>query len=155
MSTDRKGTVAGEAKAKLEEPLDELEAKIAGAVDRTAENVQAAYGRAKDAASGYAEQARDLAGGTIEKGRRYVEDGLERYPAEAERYYRESRRAVSRQVEQSPLAALLLAGAVGYALALLVHGRRSVEEVAEPEPEPRPRRTRAARSGGRGTREKE
>ncbi len=51
------------------------------------------------------------------------EQGRRRYP-EAERYYREGSRAMSRQVEEQPMTALLIAGAVGFALAWLIFGRR-------------------------------
>jgi hypothetical protein len=37
---------------------------------------------------------------------------------------RQGRNAVSRQVEEAPLASLLIAGLVGYGLAVLLHGRR-------------------------------
>jgi hypothetical protein len=57
----------------------------------------------------------------ISGGARYVRDGLDRYP-EAGRYISEGAQAVSRPVEQYPLTAILLAGAVGYLLAYLIHG---------------------------------
>ncbi|MFE1600637.1 CsbD family protein [Methylobacterium sp. ID0610] len=67
------------------------------------------YGQAKDAvrhvaedASGYAEEA-------------YAQGG------EALRH---GRREVGQQVAEYPIASLLIAGLVGYGLALLVHGRR-------------------------------
>ena len=39
-------------------------------------------------------------------------------------YLRDGSRAVGSRVEENPLIALVIAGAVGYGLALLLHGRR-------------------------------
>src|SRR5215217_6408002 len=77
--------------------------------------------QATEAVRNVAESASELAQDTYERGARYVRDGLHRYP-EAGRYIREGAQAVSRPVEQYPLTALLLAGAVGYLLAYLIHG---------------------------------
>jgi len=54
-----------------------------------------------------AESVSELAQDTYERGARYVSEGTQ---------------AVSRPVEQHPLTAILLAGAVGYLLAYLIHG---------------------------------
>jgi hypothetical protein len=78
-------------------------------------------GHATEAVRNVAESASELAQDTYERGARYVRDGLDRYP-EAGRYISEGAQAVSRPVEQYPLAALVLAGAVGYLLAYLIHG---------------------------------
>ena len=71
-----------------------------------------------------ADSASELAQDTYERGARYLRDGLSRYP-EAERSIREGTRAVSRPVEQHPLTATLLAGALGYLLGYLIHGNGS------------------------------
>jgi uncharacterized protein YjbJ (UPF0337 family) len=63
------------------------------------------YGQAKGA-------ARDAAG--------YMRDAYDH----ADDYARDGGRVIRHQVEKSPLAALLIAGLAGYALALLIHGRR-------------------------------
>ena len=69
-----------------------------------------------------AESASELAQDIYERGARYVRDGLDRYP-EAGRYISEDTQAVSRPVEQYPLTAILLAGAVAcYLLAYVIHG---------------------------------
>jgi hypothetical protein len=65
--------------------------------------------------------ASELAQDTYERGARYLRDGLDRYP-EAGRSISEGEQAVSRPVEQHPLTAILVAGAVGYLLAYLIHG---------------------------------
>jgi len=78
-------------------------------------------GQATGAVRHVAESASELAQDTYKRGARYVRDGLDRYP-EAGRYISEGAQAVSRPVEQYPLTAILLAGAVGYLLAYLIHG---------------------------------
>jgi ElaB/YqjD/DUF883 family membrane-anchored ribosome-binding protein len=78
-------------------------------------------GQATEAVRHVAESASELAQDTYERGARYVRDGMDRYP-EAGRYISEGTQAVSRPVEQHPLTALLIAGAVGYLLAYLIHG---------------------------------
>ena len=75
-------------------------------------------GQATEAARTVAEGASELARDTYETGARYVREGLDRYP-EAGRYIREGSRAVSQPVEQYPLVAVLLAGALGYLLGYL------------------------------------
>src|SRR5215217_4085602 len=78
-------------------------------------------GQATETVRNVAESASELAQDAYERGARYVRDGMDRYP-EAGRSIREGAQAVSRPVEQYPLTALLLAGAVGYLLAYLIHG---------------------------------
>ncbi len=55
------------------------------------------------------------------QGKRFVRQVRDRYP-EAERYYRAGGRTVEQRVTESPWLSLLVAGAVGYGLAWLVHG---------------------------------
>jgi ElaB/YqjD/DUF883 family membrane-anchored ribosome-binding protein len=78
-------------------------------------------GQATEAVRHVAESASELAQDTYQRGAGYVRDGLDRYP-EAGRSIREGTQAVSRPVEQHPLTAILVAGAVGYLLAYLIHG---------------------------------
>ncbi|GJD50098.1 hypothetical protein OPKNFCMD_2835 [Methylobacterium crusticola] len=66
-------------------------------------------GEARDALRDVADDAADYAGDAYARGRRSLRHGA---------------RTVTHQVEESPLVALMIAGAVGYGLALLVHGRR-------------------------------
>jgi cytochrome b len=63
---------------------------------------------------------------------RYAHQARERYPP-AEQYYREGRRAISQRTAENPLLSLLLAAAIGYALARIGHGqrRRRNEPVSE------------------------
>lgn len=44
-------------------------------------------------------------------------------PEDVDYYYRRGQKAVTRQVEENPLLALLAAGAIGYLAALLIHRR--------------------------------
>jgi uncharacterized protein YjbJ (UPF0337 family) len=90
-----------------------------GRVNEAAGKVQNAIGGAKDAVSDIVGQASDVAGDLYEKGQRYVEEGRKRHP-EAERAYRDGSAVVRSQVEQGPLVAILIAGAVGFGLGLLV-----------------------------------
>lgn len=111
--------VVGNVQQHAGEFLDDGKLRAEGTIEQAKGAVQAAYGQAKEKVGDYADQASELAGRTLAEGRRYVDEGLDRYP-EAQRYVRQGREVVS----HSPLAAVLLAGAVGYALALLVHGSR-------------------------------
>ena len=142
-------TVGGKVETRLGEMTDNTRLEAEGLVDKAKGAVQNAYGQAKDVARDYVDQAKDYAKDAkgyardyadqareaagraadegrryLDEGRRYVDDSLDHYQDAAGRGLREGREAVSRQVEQSPLAAMLIAGAVGYALALLIHGRR-------------------------------
>lgn len=76
--------------------------------------------QATEAVRNVASGASDLAQDTYERGARYVREGLDRYP-EAGRSIREGSRAVSRPIEQYPLAVVLLFGAFGYLVGYL-HG---------------------------------
>ena len=127
MDSDRVVGTAKKVGGKVKEGLGDLTGDAGTEADGTVEQVkgaaQAAYGQAKDAVRDYADQATDVASKAYEQGKRYVDQGRERYP-EAERYYREGSKAISRQVEESPLVAIMVAGAVGYLLAVLIHGRK-------------------------------
>ena len=68
------------------------------------------------------EGAKQLAQDAYRTGERYIEEGRRRYP-EAKKYYQRGRQTIVGQVQEAPLAAMLVAGAVGYVLALLIHGR--------------------------------
>jgi ElaB/YqjD/DUF883 family membrane-anchored ribosome-binding protein len=56
------------------------------------------------------------------EGQRHVRQARERYP-EAERYYQEGSRAISQRMTENPWLSLFIAGAVGYGLAWMIHGR--------------------------------
>lgn len=127
MDSDRVVGTAKKVGGKVKEGLGDLTGddgtQLDGAVDQVKGAAQAAYGQAKDAVRDYADQAGEVANRAYEQGKRYVDQGRERYP-DAERYYREGSKAISRQVEESPFVAIVIAGAVGYLLAVLIHGRK-------------------------------
>ena len=77
--------------------------------------------KAADPVNRIVEGASQLAEDARKAGERYIEEGRRRLP-EAEQYYRQGQEAVSAQVRESPLAAMLIAGVVGYFLAYLIHG---------------------------------
>ena len=74
----------------------------------------------------------EAAGNVYSQGERYARQARERYP-EAERYIREGQQAVTHRVTESPLLALFVAGAIGYALAWLIHGQRRGPDEHVPE----------------------
>lgn len=78
----------------------------------TAENF---YGQAKDAVRDLADQASGLAEDALAAGR-------DRFP-EAEKAYRQGAAAVESAAKDSPLGVILVAAAVGYLVAFLIHGR--------------------------------
>jgi len=70
-----------------------------------------------------ADQASGVARDMYSRGEHYARQAQEQSP-EAERYIREGQRAVTERVAGNPLLALFMAGAIGYALAWMIHGER-------------------------------
>lgn len=121
--------VAGKIEGGIGDLTGDAKTQLSGRAREAGGTVENLVGQAKDAARTVADQASELADQAydsgrryVEQGRRYVDEGRQRYP-EAERYYRDGTEMVSRRVEESPLAAIMIAGAVGYVLALLLHRR--------------------------------
>lgn len=114
----------GKAQKVVGQLVDDHETEVRGAVEEVRGTAENLYGRAKDTvrsvASDAADQASALRDQAGEIGQRYAE----RAQDIGSRYYREGTRAVSQQVGDQHLAALLVAGAAGYLLAWLLHGRR-------------------------------
>jgi hypothetical protein len=79
-----------------------------------------------------ADQASGVARDMYSRGEHYARQAQEQYP-EAERYIREGQRAVTERVAGNPLLALLMAGAIGYALAWMIHGQRRGRDEHIPE----------------------
>jgi hypothetical protein len=69
----------------------------------------------REALNDVAESATDAAGNLYSQG--------ERYP-EAQRYVREGQSRVTQYTTENPLLSLFMAGAIGYALAWRIHGKR-------------------------------
>ena len=95
-------------------------------------------GRAKEAARQVAGSAQDYASGAYDSSGRYINQAQDTVRGAASsvsdyaqdaynnpgRYVRQGTDVVGRQVEENPMLALLVAGAIGYGLATLIHGRR-------------------------------
>ncbi|MCJ2006337.1 CsbD family protein [Methylobacterium sp. J-092] len=92
------------------------ETKAKGAANEAKGNVENLYGQAKDAVRDVADQASDLAQGALKQGRDALPD--------AERAYRQGADTVTSYAKESPLMMAAMAGALGYLLAMVVHGRR-------------------------------
>jgi ElaB/YqjD/DUF883 family membrane-anchored ribosome-binding protein len=86
----------------------------------------------REALNGVADGASRVAREAYTRGEHYVRQAREQYP-EAERYIGESPRVVTRRVAQNPLLALFVAGAIGYALAWMIHGQRRTREAHVPD----------------------
>jgi ElaB/YqjD/DUF883 family membrane-anchored ribosome-binding protein len=89
--------------------------------DAPSDKAEELYGQAEDMVRRVADQATDFAKSAYRRGERYLEEGRRRFP-EAERHYREGRHAIGQRIDAYPLTALIIAGAVGYGLAWLIHG---------------------------------
>ncbi|QRM36234.1 hypothetical protein JO965_45880 (plasmid) [Microvirga sp. VF16] len=77
----------------------------------------------REALSDVAGNAAEAAGNVYSQGERYVRQAGERYP-QAERYVREGQSLVTQYTTANPLLSLFIAGAIGYALAWMIHGER-------------------------------
>jgi ElaB/YqjD/DUF883 family membrane-anchored ribosome-binding protein len=77
----------------------------------------------REALHDVADQASGAASDAYNRGEHYARQAREQYP-EAERYIREGQRAVTHRMAENPLLSLVVAGAIGYALAWMVHGQR-------------------------------
>lgn len=75
-----------------------------------------ATGYAQDAFEATSEYARSAYDATS----RYVRDQREQYP-EADRYIRQGTRYVRSPVRENPILAVMIAGAIAYGLAYLIH----------------------------------
>ena len=109
MDKDRVAGTAQDFAGKVESTVGDItgdaRTQASGRVREAADTAQNLYGQAKDAArdaadtaAGYAKQAYDNGGDT----------------------FREGSQALAKKVQENPLGSLLVAGAVGFALALLL-----------------------------------
>jgi uncharacterized protein YjbJ (UPF0337 family) len=97
-----------------------------GIVRQVAGNAQNLYGQAKDNLSNVASSAQDLYG----QARQNVSSAADTVQDYANQAYRQASPHAERgtalvrdRVGENPLTAVLLAGAIGYLLALAIHGR--------------------------------
>jgi ElaB/YqjD/DUF883 family membrane-anchored ribosome-binding protein len=90
---------------------------------KASDRIEAASRQAKDMAQRAAETARETSETAWDVAQKTATQARE---AAGEAYARGERgaRELARRVEEQPLAALLIAGAIGYAIAYLLHGRR-------------------------------
>ncbi len=86
----------------------------------------------REALNDVAGSASEVAGTVYSQGERYVRQAGERYP-EAQRYVREGRSLVAQYTTENPLLSLVMAGAIGYALAWMIHGERRNREPNVPD----------------------
>jgi uncharacterized protein YjbJ (UPF0337 family) len=139
MDENRIKGAARNVEGKIEEAVGGLtgdtRTKLEGKLHEGAGKVQSAFGKAMDdiggtaivdRASSFVKQA--TAAG--ENAASVVQDAAQKAGAQAsdfgERLYDESRRAgqsIGRTIEEQPLAAVLVAAAIGYAIAYLMHRR--------------------------------
>ena len=107
------------------EPQQEANSSLADEQQSRAEqgSIEHVLDQVREALNDVAGSATEAAGNVYSQGERYARQARDQYP-EAERYIREGQQAVTRRVTESPLLALFVAGAIGYALAWLIHGQR-------------------------------
>ncbi|ANY77490.1 hypothetical protein BB934_04005 [Microvirga ossetica] len=107
------------------EPHQEANSSLADDQQSRAEqgSIEHVLDQVREALNDVAGNATEAAGNVYSQGERYARQAREQYP-EAERYIREGQQAVTHRVTESPLLALFVAGAIGYALAWLIHGQR-------------------------------
>ena len=86
------------------------------------DSIESVLDQVREALSDVTESASGAAREAYSQGQHYVRQAREHYP-EAERYYQEGSQAISQRVTEHPWLSLVVAGAVGYALAWMIHGR--------------------------------
>jgi hypothetical protein len=92
--------------------------------DQGGHPLQEAADRVSHAAQTAYEQVSGVAQDAYQQGSRVVREQREKYP-KAERYLREGTETVREPIRDSPVLAILLAGALGYGLAYLFHARET------------------------------
>ena len=97
--------IAGKVEGAVGDMAGDAQAQAAGRVREAAGTVQNLYGQAKDAAR----DAGDAAAG-------YAKDAYEN----SGETFREGSEVVAKKVQDNPLGALLIAGGIGFALAMLM-----------------------------------
>jgi ElaB/YqjD/DUF883 family membrane-anchored ribosome-binding protein len=86
----------------------------------------------REALNDVAGSASEAAGNLYSRGERYVRQAGERYP-QAERYVREGQSLVTQYTTGNPLLSLVMAGAIGYALAWMIHREKRNREPDVPD----------------------
>jgi ElaB/YqjD/DUF883 family membrane-anchored ribosome-binding protein len=96
------------------------------------ESTEQILDQVREALHDVADQASGAARDMYNRGEHYARQAREQYP-EVERSIREGQRAVTQQVTGNPFLALFAAGAIGYALAWMIHGQRRTRETHVPD----------------------
>ena len=113
MDTDRiKGTaqdVGGKVQKAVGDFTGDAGTQAQGMVRQVAGKAQDLYGQVKDSLPDVADAASEYAGTAYDRGDDYARRGVS---------------LARREIEEYPLSAVLLAGAIGYVIAMLLHGRR-------------------------------
>ena len=95
--------VAGKVEGAFGDATGDAETKASGRVREAAGTVQNLYGQAKDAAKDAGDAAASFAKDAMDTD-----------------VYRDGAQAVAKQVQNNPLGSLLIAGGIGFALAMLL-----------------------------------
>ena len=97
--------IAGKVEGGIGDMVDDKETQASGRAREASGVVQNLYGQAKDAARDAGDAAMDFAKDKLGNSSETLRDGTQ---------------AVARRVQDNPLGALLVAGGIGFALALLM-----------------------------------
>jgi len=100
-------------------PSSGLDQKISPEQDATEHVLE----QVREALNDVAGSASEVAGTVYSHGERYARQVSEQYP-QAQHYARDAQRLVTRHTTGNPLLSLFVAGAIGYALAWMIHGER-------------------------------
>jgi uncharacterized protein YjbJ (UPF0337 family) len=101
--------VAGKVEGAVGDVTGNAQTQAAGRVREATGTVQNLYGQARDAARDAGEAAVD-----------YAKDTYKHAYANSGETFRDGSRAVAKSVQERPLGALLIAGGIGFALAMLM-----------------------------------
>jgi uncharacterized protein YjbJ (UPF0337 family) len=104
--------VAGKVESAVGDMADDTKTQAAGRAREASGTVQNLYGQAKDAAREVKDAARDASDAAVS----YAKDAYEN----SGETIRGGSQAVAKTVQDNPLGALLVAGGIGFALALLM-----------------------------------
>lgn len=139
MDDNRITGAARNVEGKIEDAAGALSGDVAtqirGKIEQGVGEIQAVIGKAKDAGATMADAASSFvkqATTTGAKAASALQDAAKKASSDANeiggRVYEDARRAsqsLARSVEEQPLAALLVAAAIGYGIAYLVHRRKT------------------------------
>ncbi len=104
--------VAGKVESAVGDIAGDTKTQAAGRAREASGTVQNLYGQAKDAAREVKDAARDATDAAVS----YAKDAYDN----SGETVREGKQAVAKTVQENPLGALLIAGGIGFALALLM-----------------------------------